>query len=508
MLEAMRAMSAKRAMRANVGLAWLVVATACASTTTDPGPASPPIAGDGRGSAPTATSGDATAVMMTVEIDGGVDVDAAPVAMGAPADLAALPELGAAGPRGSLIVHAADAHASHLRRALARAARIDVIERSLPQVRITGRFGPGTESHLGNVLARGVAGLSAQRVGRAGKAVTVDLDFTSASPTDLFRLAADILGTSIVIGAAEVPDLDVQARRLRADHLVEVMAERLGWLRERHGNLTWLRSADGVALDRALLAYKRGARITIDVNGARASEVYALLARFGTVAGGASCDGGAAMTFRVRDVQVGAVLAIAAALSGQAPAPGVACAPIESVASFRDLELRATAAMGTRRVAVFRGTGGLLVTARGEPLGEGTVTEVGAGFVTVAETVAGGEPRETSIVLHRAEVVADGAPWAAAPGPVSASLDADRRVAELERVVRDGRLAATVVDGASSQALFELPQDGWYLVDGHTLRGLPPETFAIEPGKVVYRFASFDPLSPPRTGEAVLRPSR
>lgn len=427
---------------------------------------------------------------------------AADPAGGAPVDLATLPSLGGR-PTGPIQVHAADADAGRLRNLIAGVAKVNVIEPPLAGTRISGRI-TGDAAALTRALAAGGFGAPARPLARKGKGPDVDLDFTGADRDDLMRMLALVSRINLVIAAPGRQTLDVRVRRMPAGGVLDVAVARLGLERTTHGKLTWLRAAGGPTLDRKLLALKGPRKVTLDVVGARAGEVYALLAALGAEVGGAACGAGAPITFQLRDAPVGAAVAVAAALSGQPPGAGAACAGEAPVRDFHDLQLRAIATSGAARAAAFGAGAGSVIATRSLVLGGATIREIGSGFVTfdVATPSVVGEQR--SLMLHPSTLVdiavADGFDPLVAPGVDGAS-------ARVTRTLRDGRLAATIIAPTGALALFELPGDRWVVIGPADLRGAPRDAVVIEPGRIRYRLLAAD-AGIDLAGELLLRARR
>lgn len=432
---------------------------------------------------------------------------AADPAGGAPVDLATLPSLGGR-PTGPIQVHAADADAGRLRNLVAGVAKVNLIEPPLAGTRISGRIA-GDAAALSRALAAGGFGAPARPLGRKGKGPDVDLDFTGADRDDLLRMLALVSRINLVIAAPGRQTLDVRVRRMPAGGVLDVAAARLGLERTTHGTLTWLRAAGGPTLDRKLLALKGPRKVTLDVVGARAGEVYALLAALGAEVGGAACGAGAPITFQLRDAPVGAAVAVAAALSGQPPGAGAACAGEAPVRDFHDLQLRAIATSGAARAAAFGAGAGSVIATRSLVLGGATIREIGSGFVAldIANPSMFGEQR--TLMLHPSTLVdglVDDVPVGDGLGPTTDPVTAG--VSErITRTLRDGRLAATIIAPAGALALFELPGDRWVVIGPHDLRVVPRDAVVIEPGRVRYRLLAAD-AGIDLTGEALLRARR
>ncbi|HVV88498.1 MAG TPA: hypothetical protein VHE35_35890, partial [Kofleriaceae bacterium] len=422
---------------------------------------------------------------------------------GRPVELASLPALGRAH-GGPIVVDAADVDLDRLRHALAAAASLDYVEASAAGERLTGHLGPASAADVTALLASGAVGPALRPVKRKGSGPTIDLDFVGAPRDDLFRLLADVLRTNLVVAAPAAQTIDVRVRRLPAAQLVELAATRLGLTATRHGNLRWLRTADAPALDRKLLARKGPAKVSIDAVGARAGEVYALLTALGAGAGGAACEAGPPLTFRLHDAPLGAVLAVTAALSGQPPQAGTACAADARLDDVRDAAIHAIAAIGVRRAAAFGAPRGVVFVRPGDPLGGGRVKEIGDGFVGVdlASQAAG---TAISLPLHPTEL---GPSWEAdapADPPADAPAIGEGPRRNLEQALAGGRLAATVLTDRGPLAIFELPEGGWFVLDRAALRDLPADAIRVEPGKVTYRLDDAAGVTPTRAGVIVLR---
>ena len=431
---------------------------------------------------------------------------AADPAAGVAVDLATLPSLDARpagtarGPvAGPIQLHAADADAARLRNLVAGVARVNLIELPVSGTRVTGRFG-GDGKALTAALAAGRFG-PVRALARKGKGPDVDLDFTGADRDDLMRVLAQVARTNVVVAVEGEQRLDVRLRRMPAGGALDVAAARLGLERTTRGNLVWLRAPGGPTLDRKLLALKGPRKVSLDVKGAHAGELYALLGSLGARVGGAACDAGAPLTFALKDVPVGTAVAVAAALSGQAPGAGAACAGDAPVRDYRDLELRAIGTVGARRAALFGAGQGSVIATRSLTLGGATIQEVGSAFVTfeVSNPSTPGELR--TAVIHPSELFVDPASDGFVP-PAAVTFEGPSE--RLERTLRDGRLAATIVSSGDARALFELPGDRWVVLGPGDLRGLATDAVVIEPGRVRYHLPARGSLDDV-TGEIVLR---
>ncbi len=446
--------------------------------------------------APPAVDGGLATDAASAEADASVDA-LAPLALGPPVDLQQLAVL-AAGGRGPIELHAADAPVGHLRLAVARLTRVNLLEVSASNL-ISGRLGPTTTAAARRALADGALGGPTRPFPTKGGAVPIDVDFVAVDRDDLYRVLSHMSRTSIVVAAPGPATIDLVVRRTPTTQVLALLTARLGLTDDRHGSLHWIRAADGPTLDRALLDRAGPRDVTLEVRDATAGEVYALLARLGAITDGAPCEAGTRLQFRVRGAPLGAALAVTAALSGVPPRAGAACTGDPRGADVRDLALRGVAAIGPRRAAVF-GHGDRAVTAElGEVFADARVIDLGGAHVVV-EDLGTAAPEQRSVQLHPSALA-----FGSAGPPTDLSPDGSGTAAWVAATVTRGRLAATVIDGGHRAALFELPGPRWEWLDAAILRRLPPNTVRIEPGRVVVQpeQSPFGPELPPI--DAVLR---
>ncbi len=371
----------------------------------------------------TTTTTDAAVAKPVVVIDAG------------PLDLATLPVFPGAAPDGAVIVHAADADLAALQHLLARGA--NHVSLTPPSHVITGTIGPTTGAAALAAIGGGIRPLP------RGKGIDVDLDFRDVTAETLLRFVADIDRRNIVLAVADpLPTLDVWTKRGPTGAVLAGALSALGLEADEVGGITWVRRPGGPALDPRLLAQKQPNQVDLDVAGARAGAVYALLVDLGVMEAGAPCDAGPPITARLKKVSAGAAIATVASLSGIAPRPGEACASTVTIAE--DTQLQGVARVGATRAALAAKDGGIGVVREG-----GHVKEIGDAMVVL--DVGGNGSITWTLTLVPSQ--------------------------PMTRDVPLGRLAATVIDGDRSAAVFENSDGAWeVVVAGPKAR--------IEPGKV------------------------
>jgi hypothetical protein len=225
--------------------------------------------------------------------------------------------------------------------------------------RITGHIAaPTREAAYAGLLAADPS-VAPPRPTLRGGGATVDLDFASASGTDLFRLLADVTRTNIVLRTTP-PEFTIRVRRAGAIGVMNEMVRVAGLVLDRPApNVIVVRTPAQPTMPKLSA---RGPKVALDTRNIRAGHALALLAALerspdaaldlSAAATAAACDGGERLTLRVRKVPRDGVRELVAAL-GDVSLRGPACslAPVRPADSGQ-LELVAVASLGTKRMAV------------------------------------------------------------------------------------------------------------------------------------------------------------
>jgi hypothetical protein len=402
--------------------------------------------------------------------------DATPAARPeAPAELPAWP--GDEPQADAVVVHAADASGEHLRALVSEADSYLVAATDL---RVTGRVRAASKAAAARALAAAYpdGGLEPARPRKMrGRAVKVDLAFTAVDTANLIRLLADVLGLNIVTPSDDLPAISVAVRRAPADGVLDALVDVLGFTSVKWGNTIFATPNSGEEPDARFRKMSRP-RLDIDVKGARASDVVALLDAVHSSPFAAQCAAGPKLRFRMRNAYLGAILATLQLRSGtalkQRTGDGESCGRAEpssitreNLSSFR---LVGIILYGKKAAAAFRAEqGDPVIVARGDVLPAGTVTAIGAGYVRIEQAT-----RDTLEIATRDEpdhVVADqpppDAPW--------------RDIANLEK----SRLAATVIAEGHKRALIEDANGVWHLLEDSGAAAFGPYRVWVSPRRVL-----------------------
>jgi hypothetical protein len=247
---------------------------------------------------------------------------------------------------GAVTVAAADVDGEVLRRVLVPAA-IEIITVRHDGL-LTGKASGSRVGVLSALTAKDPALKLGARVKLGGKPA-VSVDFVGVESGDLFRLLGDAMKTNIV-DVAPPSKLTVSAKDAGAAKLLDAVVKVAGLVTEKAAsNVTVVRAKSQPKVGKLPA---KGAKIDLDVHGARAGDVLGLIAAAtGAKAPSGACTGGDAITLRLHAVASGAATKLVEKIAGDGKATACALAPIGD-RDATELRLVAIATSGSKRFGV------------------------------------------------------------------------------------------------------------------------------------------------------------
>lgn len=228
----------------------------------------------------------------------------------------------------------------------------------------------------------------------------VSLEFVEADPRNAVRLVSLVLRRDVVVARGSLPALHLRVWNVEARWFLGAVAAALGWRVEERAKVLYVLPA-GERLP--TLHAKKGKKMALAANGARAAELLAFAGILQPVPFTAPCTDAPDTSLRLGAADVPALATAVQVASGVAvtaaadAAPCVALAPLAGPPT--GYTLVAIASLGTKSAALFRAPDGKLYTASPDTTwNSGGISEIADSGVVVRDG-----DRETRIDLDPAE---------------------------------------------------------------------------------------------------------